>query len=143
MKRTITAATLALLAAGASATTLGVHLVSHHWPSAPYQHNFNPGVYVRFDNHVVLGVYANTLGRTSVYAGYLLEWHGVGVLAGAVTGYRKHSDGTGISKGPVTVMLAPTVALPSVAGFTPRLSYIPRVTANQAAVLHLSVERSF
>jgi hypothetical protein len=143
--KTFTAFVIALSAllfapvAAQAQTTVGLHLVSHHFPERPGQRNFNPGVYVRTADGWTAGYYRNTLGRNSVYAGYTLEhsftsYLSVGVTAGAVTGYRLNDDGYGVAKSALTPMLAPSVKVGPA-----RLSFIPGIGVS-ASVVHLSVE---
>ena len=153
-------------------TTVGLHLASHHFPSYDYQQNFNPGVYVRFDNGLTAGGYRNTIGRNSFYVGYTLEGKETpfALTVGAITGYQKRSTVTqvvtpipcpdpasmircseghpettwmGTSKGAVTLMFAPSIRLPEVLGVTPRVSVVPRLGAGSSTVVHLSIERGF
>lgn len=42
-------------------TTVGLHLVSHHFPQRDYQNNTNPGIYVRTESGLTAGIYRNTL----------------------------------------------------------------------------------
>jgi hypothetical protein len=114
---------------------IGLHLLSHHFPDKDYQENFNPGIYVRAENGLTGGIYRNTLGRTSVYAGWTFGDR-VALTIGGVTGYQL-KDGFGMSNAYITPMIAPSVRLGPA-----RFSVIPRV-GNSAAVLHLSVERKF
>jgi len=143
--KTFTAFVIALAAllfapvAAQAQTTVGLHLVSHHFPERPGQRNFNPGVYVRTAEGWTAGYYRNTLDRNSVYAGYTLQHEingfvAVALTAGAVTGYRRNDDGIGFAKSALTPMLAPSLKLGPA-----RLSYIPGVGVSPS-VLHLSVE---
>lgn len=130
-------------------TVIGVHLVSHHFPAQTWQRNANPGLYIKTDDHVVVGLYRNSLGRTSGYLAYVLEserWP-VALTVGAVSGYQRRvvaglngPEMIGSSASRLTLMLAPSVRLPAIAGLTPRLSVIPRF-GTSSAVLHLSVEK--
>jgi len=143
-------------------TVVGIHLASHHFPAQDWQRNANPGLYVKTDDHVVAGLYRNSLGRTSGYLGYVLEserWP-VALTIGLVSGYQKRPEVTtpsadgrcdaggpppclalrGVSNSRLTLMLAPSVRLPAILGLTPRLSVIPRF-GTASTVLHLSVEK--
>lgn len=142
--------------------TVGVHVGSVHVPAFDGQQNFNPGAYVKHESGFVAGGYRNTLGRASFYAAYAYEpeWAGpFAVTVGVVSGYQAKTrpvacntaqvaakltnctwtDGT--SRGALTLMLAPSVTLPSVAGVTPRLSIIPRIGAARSTVVHFSLEK--
>lgn len=89
-----------------AAVSVGLHLGSVHVPAKDYQRNTNPGVFVMGDEFVG-GVYANSIGRTTVYGAYRHELgHGFSVAAGLGTGYQE-KDGLGFSRG----ALAPVVAL--------------------------------
>lgn len=127
-----------LFSPSAQAQTIGVHLVSHHFPERDYQHDFNPGGYVRWDNGVTVGGYRNTLGRTSLYAGYTAEYGPLALTAGVTSGY-KIKDGYGVSEHTLTPMVVPSIRLFTLGGISPRLSVIPRV-GTMSTVLHLSLE---
>lgn len=111
--------------------TVGLHLASVHVPAADWQNNANVGIYAKTAGGITAGIYRNTQHRTSVYAGYTLEHGPFALTLGAITGY---------SARPVMPMLAPSVALPALAGITPRLTFIPKFGAVKAAALHLSIE---
>jgi len=140
MRSILTAIALASLASLAQAqTTVGIHLISHHFPQRDYQHNVNPGVYVRTENGFTAGVYRNTLNRTSVYAGLTLERSltdsiSVAITGGAITGYRKDANGYGFSNGALSPMLAPSIRW----GYA-RVSFIPGIGVT-SSVVHLSLE---
>ncbi|TAN09179.1 MAG: hypothetical protein EPN34_14745 [Burkholderiaceae bacterium] len=64
-----------------------MHLAGHGWCDV------NPGAGIEFDNGFAVGVYKNSLCRTSVYIAKEFAYSFVpaitgGVLVGAVTGYR-------------------------------------------------------
>ena len=164
MKLILAAIVLAsLTSARADEVTVGLHLVSHHFPAKEYQNNVNLGIYARYDN-VVVGTYRNTLSRQSVYAAYAFDYGPFTLMVGAVTGYKSHvvSETTSCRQddmGPmnetgcttaqtrlgfkyaVAPMLSPSVRLPEILGLTPRLSYMPGFGV-ASSVLHLSIERS-
>lgn len=129
---------LTVLSGGARAedTTVGLHLVSHHFPERRYQNNVNPGIYVRTADGWTGGVYYNTFRRVSVYGGYTLEAGPFAVTAGVVSGYQ-HKDGHGVTNAVLTPFISPSVALPKVLGATPRLALVP---AAKSTSIHLSVE---
>lgn len=151
---------VALILAGSAALghaqTVGLDLVSAHIPHAADQNNVNPGIYARFDNGLLLGTYRNTIRRQSLLIAYQHDFNATfGVLIGAVSGYQKHREvipcqtacfepatyTTGWSRGYFTPVLAPTFTFPQVAGFTPRVTFIPGIGGS--SVFHLSVEKSF
>lgn len=120
---------------------IGLHLASVHIPARDYQENFNPGIYVVTKTDSVFGVYRNTLDRTSFYFGQNFHKGPFTLTVGATTGYRIKGQ-YGFSKGPLALMLAPSVQLPEVFGLTPRVSYIPKIgRSNGSSVLHLSIEK--
>ena len=120
---------------------LGVHLVSVHMPAEPHHNNVNAGIYVRADGWTA-GTYRNTLRRQSVYFGRQFDVGFVSLGVGLISGYRKECAGSacyGETAHRWSPMLAPSVALPRVAGIVPRVWVIPGF-ANSASVVHLSVE---
>lgn len=126
----------ALLGARADAqTTVGLHAASHHWPARDYS-NINPGAYVRTTEGWTAGFYRNSLRRVSVYAGRTFSTQlGVveaSITLGAISGYDRR----------VPLLAVPSVAVP-VGAARVRLAVVPRAEKEGAAVLHLSVERSF
>jgi len=151
---------VALLCAAAGAvhaqTTVGVHLASSHVPAQDYQNSFNPGIYVCAENGVIAGVFRNSLGRTSAYAGFVVDAGPYALMVGLATGYQKRAVAmpcnnagsagcwqvVGSTNARLVPMVAPSVRLPEVAGVTPRISYVPGLGINASAV-HLSVERRF
>lgn len=120
---------LAVMAGGACADTLGIHLGSQH--SKPGFNDVNPGLYYRADDGATVGAYHNSLRRTSVYAGYTLVGdtpipevsYSLGL--GVITGYTK----------PVMPLVAPSLHYGPV-----RVTFIPNTKQTGAAVLHLSLE---
>lgn len=144
---------LALAAsAAAQARTIGVDLVSDHIPAHADQNNVNPGVYALLDNGVGLGTYRNTLRRESFWLGYHFETGPVTWIAGLISGYQRRETAvacapgftgcthiSGNSRGYLMPFLSPSIALPEIAGATPRISFVPGV-GNSSSVFHLSVE---
>lgn len=108
-----------------AALILGLHLATAHVRTD--LENVNPGAYVQCDN-VQAGAYRNSIGRTTVYAGYVVQAGPVDVLIGAATGYRQ-------TLRPVFV---PSVALP--AGF--RLSFLFPSGGGSRGGVHLAWERA-
>lgn len=153
-----TVAIALLLATAAHAQTFGLHLASVHLPARPDQNNVNPGFYLKTEDGLTVGIYRNTLRRTSVYAGLTAEAGPFALTLGVTSGYQKKRRAvscesinmkgnhcwwdTGSSRGALQPFLSPSVRLPQVAGITPRISFMPGfgVSSN---VLHLSVEGSF
>jgi len=147
----------ALLAASplAHAQTIGIDLISAHIPHRDRQNNVNPGVYVKFDNGLLLGTYRNTYRRQSAVAAYSLDYGRYSLLIGVVSGYQKRvepipcadpnnencSRTTGFSRGFLAPVLAPSYAFPAVYGVTPRITYIPGL-GFASSVFHLSLEKS-
>lgn len=124
------AAAAFLMAPGARADTIGLHIGSHHMPAKTYN-NSNPGLYYRTDDNWTAGIYRNSLRRTSVYAGYTWKFGALDVTTAAVTGYFHK----------VQPLLVPSVSLFTYQGITPRIAYIPRVEKKIGShVLHLMVE---
>lgn len=69
-----------------AALILGLHLATAHVRTD--LQDFNPGAYVQCDN-VQAGAYRNSIGRNTVYAGYVARLGDVNLLIGAATGYRQ------------------------------------------------------
>lgn len=105
-------------------TTVGAHLGTYHVDRKAGYDEFNPGLYVKHDIYTA-GVYHNSEGGTSYYAGFTHEWKYVGVTWGLIGGYKR---GT-------LPMLVPHVKLGS--GF--RLAFLPPIPGadNNTAGLHL------
>jgi hypothetical protein len=105
-------------------TTVGAHIGTYHVDRKAGYDEFNPGLYVKHDIYTA-GVYHNSEGGTSYYAGFTHEWKYVGVTWGLIGGYKR---GT-------MPMLVPHVKLGS--GF--RLAFLPPIPGadNNTAGLHL------
>jgi len=126
-------AVIALLAGAtpAFAGTVGLHLASIHLPYRSAYNNVNPGIYYRGDAGWTAGVYHNSLSKTSVYAGYTLQYGRFGLTAGGATGYQQT----------VQPLLVPSVRLFTLHGVTTRVAYVPRVEKRiESHVLHFMVE---
>ena len=109
---------------------IGFHLFSQHIPNNNYN-NVNPGIYYRLAEGPVAGIYRNSMRRTSVYAGYMLEYGRFGVTAGAVTGYTSGAQ----------PLLVPSMALFTYRGVTTRLVFILRIEKRiDSHVLHIVAE---
>lgn len=161
MKQTRIALAALLLAGSAQAQTVGLHLGSVHVPRRADQQDFNPGFYFKAEDGLTAGIYRNTIGRTSVYAGYTADAGPFSLTAGLITGYQHHANcitawiggppaklgqvcGTSRgSQGAVTAFLNPSMRLPIVLGLTPRLTLVPPWCRGDVTTLHLSIERGF
>ena len=118
------------------ALVLGLHLATAHLGAAQGLQAATPGIYLRTEAGLTAGVYRNSNGRTSSYAGWTWETEGRGLALtlGAVTGY---------AAAPVMPLVVPSARLPLAAGLALRLAYVPKPPrAGSAAGLHLSVERA-
>lgn len=105
-------------------TTVGAHIGTYHVDRKAGYDEFNPGLYVKHDIYTA-GVYHNSEGGTSYYAGFTHEWKYVGVTWGLIGGYKR---GT-------LPMIVPHVKLGS--GF--RLAFLPPIPGadNNTAGIHL------
>lgn len=138
---------------------LGVHVGTRHFPERAHLRDVNPGLYAISPGGWVAGACRNSLGRTSVYGGKVWSWGPASLTLGAISGYRRRptiheavcSDSaytycdrwdTGV-KTELTLLLAPSIALPSIAGVTPRISYLPSYGQLKSQALHLSAEHRF
>lgn len=115
----------ALSTAQAQGPTIGLHLVSQHWPSKG-QNNVNPGLYVRNAEGWVAGTYRNSERKQSWYVGRDFEYGRFGLRLGLVTGYRV---------APVAPLAAATVRVSG--GFV--LAFVPPVDKH-SGVVHLVYE---
>lgn len=77
----------ALLPHPADATTVGIHAVSLHGSRA-YE-TVTPGLYVRTDSGVTLGVLRNSHGRMGTYVAQTWERRGWALTVGGITGYER------------------------------------------------------
>jgi hypothetical protein len=155
-------AALSCTLASARAATIGVDIGSHHFPEATYLHDVNPGLYVRLDNGATGGFYLNSLGRLSLHAGYTAPFGPFALTVGIISGYQiRHTYSTvpcgpgqpamvctmethyGDTRGAIGLLLAPSVALPSVFGVAPRLTVLPKLGAEGHTAVHLSLEHTF
>lgn len=110
--------------------TMGLHLGSYHSPGIECDNGNNPGVYFHASNGLTVGTYKNSCLRQSAYVGYKTsDWHGIGLIAMAVTGYDR----------PVTPVAFPTSAF-RVGDMRVRVS---GGTWDGQTVVHLSAERNF
>lgn len=115
---------------------LGVHLATVHIGGHDLE-PINPGVYVRTESGLTAGVYRNSYGQISTYAGLTLQTDGgrFALTAGAVTGYPAAK---------VMPLLAASVRVPITDTVAARISLLPKPLKGGTAVgVHLSIERSF
>ncbi len=154
---------LTATAAHASESVVGVHISSIHIPASSELKDANPGIYFRHESGATAGVYRNSLGRTSFYAGYTTERGPFALTLGVISGYQLKrvygqyacaQEGTGVvctqtwtesgnTKGAIGPLVAPSVRLPSIFDITPRITVLPKFATKGHTVLHLSVERAF
>lgn len=133
---TVAALAMTFFPPSAKASTIGAHIGS--WHDKPGFNNVNPGLYYRHDNGATVGIYRNSIRRTSTYAGWTFERDlspsvSAAVTVGVVTGYEMR----------VAPLVVPSVAVGSDA-FRVRLAVIPQVHEKQgASVAHLSIETRF
>jgi hypothetical protein len=126
MRKTIIGLALACAALHAPAQTIGLHLVSHHFPARDFT-NLNPGAYWRSDEGWTAGGYRNSLHHLSLYAGRETPIAGPWALQlGAVSGYR----------GRILPAAAPVLRLDG--GL--RLTLLPKADPKGAWVVHLSID---
>ncbi len=116
---------LMLACGSASASTLGLHIGSQHFPAKDFN-NANPGMYYIADSGATVGGYYNSERKLSLYAGYTYDYGPFRLQAGVITGYSR----------PVLPMVAPSVAL----GHGFRLTVLPKVARGGASVIHLTWE---
>lgn len=171
IQRVILAA-LVLAAAQAQASdaeplTFGLHTFSAHlggdMPESFKPNNANFGLYVR-EGQWVAGGYRNTLGRPSLYAGYVFEYQRAALTVGVVSGYQIHRvewygkcdygkvsapgypcyRDDGYSKGWLSLLASPSYVVWREDKYAARISYIPRIGGlNHSSVVHLSLEGTF
>jgi hypothetical protein len=155
----IATATPARASDGLQVERVGVNLYSQHAPAMrALYHDNTPGVYAVTADGWGAGVYRNSVQRISVHADRTWQLIGpVSATLGVVSGYRRHwvaVDCAGAGRPELTdchmwdtrskTELRPfgtlSIAGPSLAGATPRLSWIPPIGGKNAQVLHLSAE---
>ena len=98
-------------------TGVAISLVSYHLHRQPdlTYNGINPGIFVEVKEHALVGVYRNTLDRTTVLVAAqspYLEIGGLklGGVLGVCSGYDRIVCGAGIVRaGPVNLMLVPPV----------------------------------
>ncbi|HEY4065483.1 MAG TPA: hypothetical protein VGM74_01185 [Burkholderiaceae bacterium] len=142
----------------ALAQTIGIHLVTLHLPQRDYLTGVNPGVYFKAANGATVGLYRNSLGTMSPYAGYTADFGAASVTGGVVYGYQRREkdckqvfvgttphparlcDSSPGAKTAAAPLLTPSLRLPQVWGVSPRLTLAPAWLAGDSTALHLSVE---
>lgn len=167
-----TRAAIALLAccvfasfdAGAQ-TSVGLHLVSQHFPERDHHNQDNFGLYVQHKRWLI-GGYRNSLNRDTYYAAYAQPLgYGFDLVAGVGSGYRRkcetHSVTTysqvthkgetftvkstervescrGFSKGSLAPVAGLTYTAPAFFGASPRIWVVPGIKGASSTVIHLS-----
>lgn len=134
------AALMMLFAHTADAAGLGIHTVTWHdhattSDGAPY-HSVTPGLYVRTDAGLTLGVLSNSIGRISTYAGW--TWHtdeqrpiSAALTAGGITGYTDR---------PVRPLLIPSLRTRLTDTTSVRVLLLPKGSPKSAAAVSLAFE---
>lgn len=120
------AALVALVSNNARAeTTYGMHLATYHADRKAGYDEINPGVYV-MHNQYTAGIYHNSEGRTSYYAGYTVPVWKFDVTMGVVAGYARG----------LTPLLIPSIKTP---WYGLRIAFLPPVPSakNNTMALHL------
>lgn len=121
---------------------VGVHVASHHWPQAEWN-NSNPGLYVMADvkgpafltGSYAVGTYYNSERHQSAYLARVFNVVGpIDVAIGAISGYNRAA---------VLPLVAPSVKLDVVSGYSARVFVLPKVESTGAWVVHLAVEKRF
>lgn len=126
-------------ATAAAALTLGLHLATAHFggsPDSPHVENVTPGIYLRTPSGLTAGVYSNSEGGTSAYAGQTFETDSrrFALTLGAVVGYRV---------APVLPLVVPSLRFEITEHAAARLSYIHNPLKDAPSGVHLSAEWSF
>ena len=106
-------------------TTVGVHLATYHADRKAGYDEINPGVYV-MHNQYTAGVYHNSEGHTSIYAGYTIPVWKFDVTVGAVSGYQRG----------LTALVIPSIKTP---WYGLRVAFLPPVpnAKNNTMAIHL------
>ncbi|MDT8998343.1 hypothetical protein RQP53_03525 [Paucibacter sp. APW11] len=108
----------------AAGLVIGIQLLSLHAGGGDLR-TLTPGAYVQLESGATAGVYLNSHGRRSVFAGWTLEQGRWALTVGGVSGY---------PKAPAIPMLVPSYRLDS--GL--RIGIVPNPFG--ASVLHFSYE---
>jgi hypothetical protein len=130
----------------------GLHLATWHstrsyevlQAGTPVQHRyrtFTPGLYIRLDNGLTAGVFANSFGHPAAHLGWTAETSAgalpgglqLALTAGAVLGYRHD---------PLIPALLPSMRVPLARSAGVRLTYLPPAPKGEHRVqaLHLGME---
>lgn len=90
-----------------------------------------PGVYLKLDNGLTFGVFKNSFGATSTYAGHSFEKGPFALTVGGITGYRST----------IRALIVPSVRIPlgQAAG---RIGIMPKVHGSDSSAVHFSLELS-
>lgn len=104
-------------------TIYGVHLATYHADRAAKYDEVNPGVYVMHNGYTA-GVYHNSEGQTSYYAGYTTPVWKFDVTVGVVAGYQRG----------LTPLLIPSIKTPWYGLRVAFLPPVPNAKHNTAAV---------
>lgn len=123
----------------------GVHLVSAHWPNNG-ANNFNPGMFYRNKDGLLVGAYQNSVNRTTTYLGVSTpEWYRMSLSFVVASGYHRKGETACSDAIPkmdyrcLTAFVIPSVRLFSVEnGPTFHLSGGPATDRTGQAVVHLT-----
>jgi len=145
MKKLLTSISLSVLALVSHADELIVHIGSKHTVST-YTindtievkiNNTNPGIGYRNDSGYAIGTYFNSYNFRTFYVTKDFMYNDyVGIVAGAVTGYK---SSTGML---ITPMVAGTVKIPLTKEITANILLMPKV-GKLAGVAHLALSYKF
>jgi len=116
---------------------LGAHLFTTHVGCASNCRYNTPGIYLKQENGMTLGVYNNTFGRTSAYAAWTFETADgrFALTAGGVTGYLTAK---------VMPLISPSVKFDLGNRVSLRLVFLPRAPIHGGVNgLHMALEHSF
>lgn len=122
---------------------LGLHLLTAH--SAPGYESQTPGIYVRHESGATAGLYRNSIGRNSAYAGWTFETEDkrYALTAGVVSGYQRKC----VQSEPFKTPQSPTGwgTLTACAGHTPGKIgplLVPSVKIGQARLALVSYRKA-
>ncbi len=148
MKRTALGLIAMVIATSAQAQEetlyLGLHLASVH-DIGGYENN-NVGIYARYDGWTV-GVFQNSVSKTSVYGAYTFEMQtprvplvdSVALTVGLATGYPQKIPGTVLS-----VLFVPSAAVKIYKDVNLRVVLIPAFEkVNRSTAVHFMIEMAF
>lgn len=121
-------------------STVGLHLVSHHFDAPSPGHaawnNTNPGIYAKWSNGLTVGTLKNSNHTNSTYVAWTFETPEVrrvslALTAGLTTGYTQ------------PFMVAASAAVSVTEQARVRLTWLPKAHSKASNALHLSAEWSF